>query len=344
MNLFGLARLQVKPASMNGQSSYYSLATAPSCFGFDSLSSRMRGGGGMQEVNPGLPAGSMVASAPGLPEGSMVASAVAPVAVPVEAMQLMIVTCPDGVQAGGHIQVNLPDGRATYVVVPAGVGPGQQFQVQVPNAGAAVQPAQPVVLGAWLSPTAQTPTGEPGFKPAKERTRGTNANPVERNYVFGTGAAGDGYYHISTQEAQKILLKRVSGKLQVAKQKKNCCACFAVTSVVCCPLLWLGCVEPANEEIKRLEGMKAMLEAGSTARTPQEWQQSPHYDARYCDNTGMFMVGGVVMLAAACGAGTFVGGGCGGGGCGGGGCGGGGCGGGGCGGGGGGCGGGGCGG
>ena len=89
-SLFGLARLQVKPASMSGGSSYYSLATAESCLGCDSLASRMRGG---TEVQPR-------------------------VATPM-AVQMMNVTCPPGVSSRAQIQVDLPNRGSVNVTVPA---------------------------------------------------------------------------------------------------------------------------------------------------------------------------------------------------------------------------------
>ncbi len=380
-SLFGLARLQVKPASISRGSSYYSLATAESCL---SLASRMRGGteaqplvttpmAAMQMMNvtcpPGVSSGAQIQV--NFPDGSgpvcvtvpggvepgqsfqvQVPGAAAAQSVAVASTQMMQVTCPADVQAGAQIQVNFPDGSGPVcVTVPSGVAPGQQFQVEVPNVGAAAAPTPvvPVVQGSWLPPDSTTPSGDKGFIAAQPKTRGSNANPVKQDYVFGTGSKGDGYYHISTQDAQSIMLKRVNGRLKQVKGEKNVCTCFSVCSClavpfgfVTCPLLWLGCVKPKSEEIEQLEKMKAMLEARSTAASPHEWQPGGrYYDPYYCDNSGMFLLGGAVMLAAACGGGTFMGGGCGGGGCGGGGCGGGGCGGGGggggCGGGGGGC-------
>ena len=55
-------------------------------------------------------------------------------------MQLMTVICPAGVYAGGQIQIHGPGGGLFHLTVPAGVGPGQQFQVQIASAPPAQVP------------------------------------------------------------------------------------------------------------------------------------------------------------------------------------------------------------
>ena len=53
-------------------------------------------------------------------------------AVPIQqGAQMMLVTCPHGMQPGQPLQVTAPGGQALQVTVPPGVQPGQQFQVQV---------------------------------------------------------------------------------------------------------------------------------------------------------------------------------------------------------------------
>ena len=59
--------------------------------------------------------------------GQTVQPAAAPAVA--QAMPPMVVTCPEGCQPGAQILVSTPDGRQLQVQVPAGVAPGQTFQV-----------------------------------------------------------------------------------------------------------------------------------------------------------------------------------------------------------------------
>ena len=47
----------------------------------------------------------------------------------------MTVTCPPGVSCGADVMVSTPQGQKLMVKVPAGIGPGDTFQVQVPAHG-----------------------------------------------------------------------------------------------------------------------------------------------------------------------------------------------------------------
>jgi len=47
----------------------------------------------------------------------------------------MTVTCPPGVLCGANVTVSTPQGQKLMVKVPAGIGPGDTFQVQVPAHG-----------------------------------------------------------------------------------------------------------------------------------------------------------------------------------------------------------------
>ena len=70
-------------------------------------------------------------------------------------------------------------------------------------------------------------------------------------------ATGNGYYHISTQDAYGILYKRISKKLSDKKQSK--CQCCCLSGTVClplCPLLWFCAIKPLDKEIEELEQMK----------------------------------------------------------------------------------------
>lgn len=70
--------------------------------------------------------------------------------------QTLTVACPAGVVPGQQIQLTLPQGGAVTVAVPPGVSPGQQFQVQIGAAPAAAPPAQ----AAQQAPARGPPTPE----------------------------------------------------------------------------------------------------------------------------------------------------------------------------------------
>jgi len=65
----------------------------------------------------------------------------------------------------------------------------------------------------WLSPGDTGPNGEPCF------LQETNTG-VKRNYVFGSGPFGKGYYHLLTREAYKILYVRIHN------EGAGCCCAF----------------------------------------------------------------------------------------------------------------------
>ena len=45
---------------------------------------------------------------------------------------------------------------------------------------------------------------------SKSTTRGTNSNAMRKDYVFGNGSMGIGYYHTDTQEAYAILVSHIT--------------------------------------------------------------------------------------------------------------------------------------
>jgi len=57
-----------------------------------------------------------------------------PVAAAISASSTMRVNCPPGSRPGDTVQIMAPSGQALMVTVPAGVGPGGQFDVQMPSA------------------------------------------------------------------------------------------------------------------------------------------------------------------------------------------------------------------
>ncbi|KAJ1640248.1 hypothetical protein T492DRAFT_930758 [Pavlovales sp. CCMP2436] len=70
---------------------------------------------------------------------------------------LMTVICPNGVRSGMPINISHPQTKQHFqVVVPAGVEPGMQFQVQIPDAVPAPQPQMQQVVGVLVG-------GPPGY-------------------------------------------------------------------------------------------------------------------------------------------------------------------------------------
>ena len=74
------------------------------------------------------------------------------------AMELMEVRCPPGAVAGQHIVIDA-NGQHMQVEVPAGVQPGQPFQIHVP---AAQQAPAPVVMATEVTPGPGY-GGQPGY-------------------------------------------------------------------------------------------------------------------------------------------------------------------------------------
>ena len=61
-------------------------------------------------------------------------------------MSAFLVTVPDGAASGQTIQITTPDGQMMTTTVPAGVGVGQQFQVNMaPTAGAMTREVDPAL-------------------------------------------------------------------------------------------------------------------------------------------------------------------------------------------------------
>ena len=193
----------------------------------------------------------------------------------------------------------------------------------------------------WTSTFGTAPDGQPGFIPANSRstTKGVNSNPKKPDYIFGEESKGLGYYHITTREAYKILLKRVHVRSMDLANEVQCLTCgsyvflFGFFSKP-------SCISEKEDELSELNVTRDVIKARAEADFPiGEVGISPAVRnnngivRKYYSNTGIWFFPPCVYDAGGgCGAtGGSAGGGCGGGGaCGAGGCGGGGCGGGGC--------------
>jgi hypothetical protein len=76
----------------------------------------------------------------------------------------------------------------------------------------------PMKHSRWLNPQGKDSKGNPCFM------KSTDAGP-KRDYVFGPGPCGFGYYHIMTREAYQALNARIKNEFP-----GGCCYCFSSTS------------------------------------------------------------------------------------------------------------------
>lgn len=72
---------------------------------------------------------------------------------------LFAVTLPEGFRAGDTLTIQAPSGMQCHVVVPAGVAPGQVFQVQLPGAAAEPAPAPLALRPAAFTPEVEASSG-----------------------------------------------------------------------------------------------------------------------------------------------------------------------------------------
>eukprot|EP00586_Coscinodiscus_wailesii_P022027 CAMPEP_0172498500 /NCGR_PEP_ID=MMETSP1066-20121228/113471_1 /TAXON_ID=671091 /ORGANISM="Coscinodiscus wailesii, Strain CCMP2513" /LENGTH=587 /DNA_ID=CAMNT_0013271793 /DNA_START=54 /DNA_END=1813 /DNA_ORIENTATION=+ len=117
------------------------------------------------------------------------------------------------------------------------------------------------------NPVGKTPDGEPGFIPAssKSRQHGVNANERKENYIFGKGSAGDGYYHILTKDAYKIMTQRLEKRLRSKKEEMNCLSCYSCM----CPIKYFDTrKKSAMRQIEELENMISVSKARAKANRP----------------------------------------------------------------------------
>jgi hypothetical protein len=70
----------------------------------------------------------------------------------------------------------------------------------------------------WLSVHSIDPKGFIAARP-KDPSSGYDRNPLRKSYIFGDGERGKGYYHVYTNNAYDIVLKRISEKIK--KIEKN---------------------------------------------------------------------------------------------------------------------------
>ena len=198
------------------------------------------------------------------------------------------------------------------------------------------------ILTQWTSVYGTAPDGQPGFIPSQPRstTKGVNANPKKADYIFGEESKGMGYYHITTQEAYRVLLKRVHVQAMALGNEVQCLTCGSY-------LFLFGffskpsCVSAKEEELDELNVTRDVIKARSEADVPfgqvgipPALQNDQQTVRRYYSDTGMWFFphcaysagggcgatggsagcGGGACGAAACGAAACGGAACGGGG------------------------------
>jgi len=114
----------------------------------------------------------------------------------------------------------------------------------------------------WITPGQTSSTGKPGFIPMKEKSteRGVNNNEQIKNYIFGNGPAGMGYYHVHTKEAYRIAIARYENRI------KDLARCFMCMLVLIVPLFLLGmCV---YDKLKDFEAKLEVFQNQLNAPTP----------------------------------------------------------------------------
>ena len=95
------------------------------------------------------------------------------------------------------------------------------------------------------------------FVPAepKSTTKGVNSNPRKPGYIFGRQNGTDGYYHITTKEAYKIMASRIQVEISNTQDSYACVLCLTCG---------LG-GEQLRSEIEDLKEIKAIVNARANA-------------------------------------------------------------------------------
>lgn len=114
----------------------------------------------------------------------------------------------------------------------------------------------------WIYPSGTTISGEPGFIPVKPINNANgannNTNTTKKNYVFGDGSMGIGYYHVHTKDAYEIICKRVES--QIASIQQILCILLIPPFFIMLP--WACCLIPKQRKLKGvLVNMKERMEA-----------------------------------------------------------------------------------
>lgn len=68
--------------------------------------------------------------------------------------------------------------------------------------------AYPMANKAWVSASGKAPDGQPAFEASPKAPKG-ETKPLKKDYVWGPGTRGFGYYHMTTKEAYVILSARL---------------------------------------------------------------------------------------------------------------------------------------
>jgi hypothetical protein len=111
----------------------------------------------------------------------------------------------------------------------------------------------------WIDPRSFYLPSRNAFMPATARSRDwfRNNNEKKNGYIFGKGAAGNGYYSLDTRDAYTILYKRLSRQEAYAQQ----CSIFRW-------FLPAAQLERWEEEVRNIRAMKDYVKARSEASSP----------------------------------------------------------------------------
>jgi hypothetical protein len=107
----------------------------------------------------------------------------------------------------------------------------------------------------WADPKLELlRNGKELFIPAnpKSRKKSVNSNPQMDGYVFGKGFKGDGYYSLETEEAYKIMLRRLRRHHAI---QKNCYDTYDCNNCLC-----LGWTAPTKSQIEQKKGIKSRID------------------------------------------------------------------------------------
>ena len=149
---------------------------------------------GMPQQHPGMPPGFQSGQpAPGYP-GMAPQAAMGPGVDP--QVTLMLVNVPANVRTGEQMVVMTPTGQQYMVIVPAGAGPGSQFQIAVPRSDAMApsypqMPMHPGMMGG-MGMGMQNAAMQHAMQQAQLAGRGGGFPPVGAFGDRGRGAGGRG--------------------------------------------------------------------------------------------------------------------------------------------------------
>lgn len=130
----------------------------------------------------------------------------------------MVRVAADGTATAEFLQIYKPKDAALI---------NELLQAHIPELRISRYGAYPMKQDTWLPINSGTSTGEPAFIPADSQVKyrdDADYNkeiPIKKDYVFGTGPTGFGYYHLLTRQAYVILNTRIVKAKSAKADYKN---------------------------------------------------------------------------------------------------------------------------